>query len=181
MIRNDLHYRNEKKALEKFQVAMKELESKKAEIDEFRYKLYCDSTQSKINEINDELHEFEKLKSGEKKILSCNSINDLPLMLIQARIANNLNHKQLAEKVGLHEQQIQKYEANDYNEVKWERLAEIAYALGVGDNFNAVVDLSINKLFGQQPICHFNLGAETTIAYNAQQKVRERQNLLMGE
>jgi Helix-turn-helix len=43
------------------------------------------------------------------------SLNDLPTTLIKARISAGMTQKELAEKIGIREQQIQRYEANHYN------------------------------------------------------------------
>jgi transcriptional regulator with XRE-family HTH domain len=51
--------------------------------------------------------------------------------MIRARIALGLTQKQLAERVGLKEQQIQRYEENDYASASFSRLKEIIKALGL--------------------------------------------------
>ncbi|MFQ5652267.1 MAG: helix-turn-helix transcriptional regulator [bacterium] len=52
-------------------------------------------------------------------------------MLIQARIARGLTQKELAQKLGLKEQQIQRYEANDYAKASLARLNQIIDVLKV--------------------------------------------------
>ena len=58
----------------------------------------------------------------------------LPSMLIKARIARGLSQKDLAERVGLKEQQIQRYEATDYATANLARIKEVVNAFGVGIN-----------------------------------------------
>jgi len=53
----------------------------------------------------------------------------VPRDLIRARIASGLTHKDLAKRLGMAEQQIQQYEAKDYESVSLARIAEIAKAL----------------------------------------------------
>ena len=48
-----------------------------------------------------------------------------------ARIARGWTQRQLAEALGMAEQQIQRYEANDYRSTSLARLCDIANALGV--------------------------------------------------
>ncbi len=55
----------------------------------------------------------------------------MPVGLIRARIALGLTQKQLAERVGLKEQQIQRYEDTDYASASFSRLKEIIEALGL--------------------------------------------------
>ena len=51
----------------------------------------------------------------------------------RASIAARLTQRQLAERIGVAEQQIQRWEANNYTGVNLDRLQNIAYALGVPD------------------------------------------------
>ena len=52
-------------------------------------------------------------------------------MLIQARIAAGLTQEDLAARLGVKPQQIQRYEASDYQTASFARLREIARLLGV--------------------------------------------------
>ncbi len=51
--------------------------------------------------------------------------------LVKARIALGLTHKELADRLGLKEQQIQRYEATDYAGASLERIQQIMKALGL--------------------------------------------------
>jgi len=62
-------------------------------------------------------------------VISADSLERLPSALIQARIATGLSQKQLAERLGLKEQQVQRYEANDYQGASLGRLHEVVTAL----------------------------------------------------
>ena len=84
-----------------------------------------------ISELRQEVLEYEQLKSGRVTEFRFNSIQDLPMVMIKARIAGGLTQKQLAEKIGVQEQQIQRYEANNYHTVGFDRLLAIALALNI--------------------------------------------------
>ena len=58
----------------------------------------------------------------------------MPYILIKARIAQGLSQKELAERIGLKEQQIQRYEATDYASANLSRIKEVVSAFGVGIN-----------------------------------------------
>ena len=58
-------------------------------------------------------------------------LRDFPTALIEARIAAGLTQKALGERLGVKEQQIQRWEANLYSGVGVERLQEVADALGM--------------------------------------------------
>lgn len=64
-------------------------------------------------------------------MIEATRLDQLPVALIRARIARGVTQRQLAERTGLAEQAIQRYEATDYNGVSFARLVEIADALEV--------------------------------------------------
>jgi HTH-type transcriptional regulator / antitoxin HipB len=85
-----------------------------------------------ISELQQETLEYEQLKSGQITNFSLNSIKDLPVVMIKARIVMGLTQKELAEKIGVQEQQIQRYEADQYSTIGFDRLQEILAALNIG-------------------------------------------------
>jgi HTH-type transcriptional regulator/antitoxin HigA len=132
MITNERQYRITKAQIEKF----------KAAIGDFDIKAATERTKSKIlaraelaalhseyEILSLQLHEYETLKSGTIEILKASTLEELPSILIKARIAKGLSQRQLAEAMGLKEQQIQRYEAEKYASANMNRLAEVANAL----------------------------------------------------
>ena len=81
-----------------------------------------------------ELSDYESLKAGEFQLDSLSIVADLPFILIKARIAQGLSQKELAERIGLKEQQIQRYEATDYASANLARIMEVARAFGAEIN-----------------------------------------------
>lgn len=67
--------------------------------------------QSQIGDIEQELAEYELLKSGSINFAESFSLSDLPRILIQARIAKGLSQTDLASLLNMKAQQIQRYEA----------------------------------------------------------------------
>lgn len=56
-------------------------------------------------------------------------LENLPEMLIEERLRLDLTQKQLADQMGLKEQQIQRYESSRYQSASLRRLQEVAKAL----------------------------------------------------
>jgi transcriptional regulator with XRE-family HTH domain len=56
-------------------------------------------------------------------------IEQIPQMLIEERKRLKLTQKQVAEKLGLKEQQIQRYEASRYQSASLRRLHEVAQVI----------------------------------------------------
>lgn len=86
---------------------------------------------SQLEDLETELKEYESLKSGPFRLEELRIVADLPTILIKARIAQGLSQKELAERVGLKEQQIQRYEATDYVSANLARIKEVADSLSV--------------------------------------------------
>lgn len=66
------------------------------------------------------------------------------MMIIHARIARGLSQRELANLVGLKEQQIQRYESEKYSSASLNRLREIAKALNL--SITEIVELNAEKL-----------------------------------
>ncbi len=75
------------------------------------------------------MREYESLKAGEFQLDELNVFSDLPNVLIKARIAQGLSQKDLAQRIGVKEQQIQRYEATDYSSASLARVREVASVL----------------------------------------------------
>ena len=67
-------------------------------------------------------------------VIEIESVGDLGYGLIKARIASGLSQKGLAKRLGLKEQQIQRYEAECYSSAGFSRLVEISKALRIKFN-----------------------------------------------
>lgn len=80
-----------------------------------------------IEEMKQELREYEELQRAAS--LHLGGAEELPEALIKARIARGYSQKDLAEKLGLQPQQIQRYESRGYRSASFKRLLEIMRAL----------------------------------------------------
>ncbi len=69
-----------------------------------------------------ELAEYDDLNNA--TLIEATGIGEFPTALIRARIARGLTQRELAERLGLAEQAIQRYEATDYLGVSFSRLVE---------------------------------------------------------
>jgi ribosome-binding protein aMBF1 (putative translation factor) len=104
-----------------------------------------DQYESQIEELRSQLAEYEALRRGQVAVLELESLRELPDALIRARAVAGLTQKALAERLGLKEQQIQRYEATRYAGVSLERLQAVADALGVVIREQVVLPVSPQK------------------------------------
>lgn len=84
-----------------------------------------------IADIETELAEYDLLKSGQASFSKTYALEELPRVLVQARISSGMSQTALADKLGMKPQQVQRYEATDYMGASLGRLIGVSKALGV--------------------------------------------------
>lgn len=131
MIKNKNQSEIVRKEIRDLSMALKEIdnisETQKLDIQqEIQYKIW----KSRIEDLNIELGEYEKLSSGNLRILEITT-NELQKAIVSFRIASGLTQRKLADKLEIQEQQIQRYEQNDYLTASFERIIQILNILEV--------------------------------------------------
>jgi HTH-type transcriptional regulator/antitoxin HigA len=86
---------------------------------------------SQIATMEAELTHYDLLKSGEIKLEKIHSLDNLPSILVEARIAAGMSQTDLANLINLKPQQIQRYEASEYMGASLSRLIDISKALNI--------------------------------------------------
>lgn len=92
-------------------------------------KLQGEALRGTLVDLEGELAEYDALHDA--TLIEATGIGEFPTALIRARIARGLTQRELAERVGLAEQAIQRYEAGGYAGASFARLVEIAEVLEV--------------------------------------------------
>jgi ribosome-binding protein aMBF1 (putative translation factor) len=98
---------------------------------ELKWTIQRDALKSQYEDLQQEVDEYLSLQAQGHHSMELASLEDLPDALIKARIAAGLTQRQLAEKLGIKEQQLQRYEANGYSGASLARLQRVLDALGV--------------------------------------------------
>lgn len=130
MIKNERQYRTTKAQIEKFALALADAEGRTGG-DALLRKLESDGLRSQLRELERDVREYERLRSGRCGVIQVDSFEELPQALVQARIAAGLSQKELADRLGMKEQQVQRYEATNYQSASLAKLQQIVKALGV--------------------------------------------------
>lgn len=134
MIKNDRQFGIIRGRVERLKRLRSETEQRLATVAESerpRVDLELNAVEAEIQRMEEDLADYEALKEGRAEIGVVGSFEDLPRLLIRARIAAGLTHAQLAERLGIKEQQIQRYEATDYESASLTRLIEVAEVLNL--------------------------------------------------
>ncbi|WP_152270607.1 XRE family transcriptional regulator [Agriterribacter humi] len=135
MITNDRQYKIVKNQIENFKKSLDSIFlTSTAEVKDVHpliIQAQKDAIQYQLNDLITQVNEYEDLKAGKIAVTEISSIEELPLSLIKARIANNLTQSELATKLDLKMQQIQRYEAERYETASVKTLLKIAKVLGI--------------------------------------------------
>jgi transcriptional regulator with XRE-family HTH domain len=133
MIKNDRQYRLSKAQIREFSDAIAELKNQPTPpgIDPAFGDVQFDALKSQLDELSADVQEYEALKSGSITQFEAHSLDELPILLVKARIARGMTHKELAELLQVKEQQVQRWESNDFAGASLDNLKAIASALGV--------------------------------------------------
>ena len=134
MIKNERQYRITRAQAERFSQQLLKLEGQGPEptgVHPLLLKAREDGLRSQLVDLEAELHEYEELSAGQFEFGQLKTITELPVALIKARIARGMSQRDLADRLGLKEQQIQRYEASEYGSASLTRVRQVISALGV--------------------------------------------------
>lgn len=134
MITNERQYRITRSEVDRFRRAIAAMAADPAPRQGVHPRLIQaerEAMESQLADLQAELAEYDRLKSTDLSVISIGSFDELADGLIKARIASGLSQKALADRLGLKEQQIQRYEAERYASASYQRLREVAGALGL--------------------------------------------------
>jgi transcriptional regulator with XRE-family HTH domain len=144
MITNERQYRITRAEISRFQDAIKQAaESPSPGVHPRLHQAMIDGLRSQLDDLRRELAEYDALREGKVKRRVFTSLLDPPNALIEGRIVKRLTQKQLGSKLGVPEQQVQRYERTQYAGASFERLQEVADALGI--RFKKTVEYDIPR------------------------------------
>ena len=132
MIKNERQYRVTKSYTDRFAHTLQSLrdgQDEERDLHPLIRKAQQEAISSQLVDLENELRDYESLQRGEYRVDELKAIDELPSALIKARISLGLSQKDLANRLGLKEQQIQRYEATDYASASLTRIKEVVEAL----------------------------------------------------
>lgn len=146
MIQNERQYRITQTKLKEFERDLAAIDPQDPNLHPRQIIGWTNSYNLTIRQLKQEIAEYEQLKNGNILTFVLGSLDDLPTTLIKARIAAGMTQKELADKIGVQEQQIQRYEASHYSSASFDRLRTIANALKI-EITQAVMQLEASPKF----------------------------------
>jgi len=142
MITNERQYRISKAQLSRLRQAVEAFNLKESATRvgaDVLAKAELEALRSEEEVLSEQIREYGALKSGALTVLKAATLEELPGILIRARIAQGLSQRELAQILGVKEQQVQRYESEEYASASLRRLAEVANALHL--NISEVAEL----------------------------------------
>lgn len=134
MIKTRHQYLNTKRQILNFEDALAEVRRDQFSDDSDGYlfqQIDVAGLESQLADLRAEAHQFEQLVAAPPSRIVAESIDELPIALIKARIAHGMTQRDLAERLGIQEQQVQRYEATDYASISLHRLGQVVRALNL--------------------------------------------------
>ncbi len=133
MIKNERQYRITKGWVQKFTQTLTGLETNSGSNTSLTLlqRAEREALASQRETLQREVQEYEALRTGGQRRFQADTFEELPRVLIQARIASKLSQRELALRLGLKEQQIQRYEATEYASASLSRVSAVITALNI--------------------------------------------------
>jgi transcriptional regulator with XRE-family HTH domain len=145
MIKNQKQAGITRNKLAELNEAKRELEFRKAKYEPIEYELAENSINGMIEDLENQIKTYETLVNGNFHCLKPKNIEDIPNILIAARLSQQMSQKELADILGIKEQQVQRYEASDFEGTSWERIVEFASALKLQLFFEKIVIINTEE------------------------------------
>jgi transcriptional regulator with XRE-family HTH domain len=142
MITNMRQYKATRAAIKRLEDAL--ASAARSETEPSIRDLLTRGIEQQLEQLREEIRAFEAVRQGSID-LRLASFEDLPTMLIQGRIAAGLTQAALADKLGLKEQQIQRYEQTGYAQASLTRVLAVASALGLSLREPGTVGVSVQQ------------------------------------
>ena len=130
-ILNERMYRISRSKLRKLQVELPSVHRNLDQVSDEAHQKRIEVLEKQVCELVCSITDYEALKRAGGMRFEFDSLHDLGLALIKARISLGWSQERLAEKLDMPKQQIQRYEATEYASASFRRILEVADALGV--------------------------------------------------
>ncbi|HIK12338.1 MAG TPA: helix-turn-helix transcriptional regulator [Oscillatoriaceae cyanobacterium M33_DOE_052] len=136
MIKDEKQYKLTQQLVGEFEKSLAAIEKDEHRIkaDPDGWEIIRGSLKYHVDKLTAEIAEYERLISHDRHEpipLTIENFNDLPQILIKARIAAKLSQKELADLAGITTEQIQRYEDNDYEDASFLEIKFVIDALDI--------------------------------------------------
>ena len=133
MIQNEREYKVTRGKLTMLAESLTEAQARpRSDLPEVIHQAGINGIRLLMNDLETEIAEYEARREGRSSSLQLDSVlEELPTALSRARVARGWTQKELAQALGVSEQQVQKDERGGYERASLARLRRVAEALGL--------------------------------------------------
>jgi transcriptional regulator with XRE-family HTH domain len=147
MIKNERQFRITRAQVQRLEESLEALlATVDSEVHPVRRELEVGALSGLIDELRASIDAYESLRDGTRVPRAITDVAAIPQALIEHRIAAGLNQRDLAERLGLKEQQVQRYESEDWSTANLNRLMAVADALGIAPAGQASPNVTLADL-----------------------------------
>jgi DNA-binding Xre family transcriptional regulator len=130
MIKNEKQYRITKKKLQSLNEAIVKKQNGQQPLPA-KDRLILVSLEVMQEQLENEIAAYEQLIETTSPMMEERSIDNLPDLLIEFKIQSGLTQKEFSQKIGMKEQQLQRYEAENFRSISFKNLLKILHAIGL--------------------------------------------------
>lgn len=130
MIKNEKQYKITKKKLLSIYDEIKRIHDTREHLPA-KERLILVSLMVMQEQLEAEIATYDILKIKTSTLLEERSIDDLPNLLIEFKIHSGMTQKEFSERIGMKEQQLQRYEAENFKSISFKNLLKIINAIGL--------------------------------------------------
>jgi DNA-binding Xre family transcriptional regulator len=130
MIKNEKQYKITKKKLADLNEGISKKETSSDPLTATD-RLILISLKDMQGQLDNAIAAYNQLKSNMSSLLDERSIDDLPELLIEFKVQSGLTQKEFSHKIGMKEQQLQRYEAENFRSISFKNLLKILHAIGL--------------------------------------------------
>jgi HTH-type transcriptional regulator / antitoxin HipB len=175
MIKNQKQASITKSKLAELRNAKIEFESKKTNFSSIENELSENALDSLIEDLENQIKTYESLVQGNFHCLKPKNIKDIPNILIAARLAQKMSQKDLAEILGIKEQQVQRYESLDFEGTSWERIVDFSTGLNLQFFFEKIIIINTGN---PEDMFEYPTGYSELDIKCAEEKFKKRHSLI---
>jgi DNA-binding XRE family transcriptional regulator len=129
-VTNQRQYRVTVAAIRRFEQALKAAEQEYSGRDPVLAKAVKEGIAGEIEVLRQQVDDYLEMRK-ETGPYRMSSFDEIPDVLIRARVAKGLTQKELAKRLGIKPQQVQRYEAGHYAHASLARVQQVAHCLDV--------------------------------------------------
>lgn len=125
MIQNERQYHITRTRVADFGRALAQLDERSGDLHPIALRAQRDALTSQLQTLEAELARFDALRAGQVTFDHLDVVERLPTLLIELRVAAGLTQRALGEALGIHEEQVRRYEATGYAAASLDRVLRI--------------------------------------------------------